>query len=150
MATWILGIVQCSSAETLESARGTSCAEPYADDEEHLNSPPYAECFGCHRLVLLTEFEGANDLPQCPAKPGTSTERRDSFTVDGLPCGSCSADEGPCQLSVEPLCDFDGDGPEPSEQRREYDDRWICQCEGGSWACRALDTSPAACFPAID
>ncbi len=108
-------------------------------------SPPYAECTGCHpTLFFLGEQEG--DLPECEVP--TETPSEDDFpgrNADDLPCGPCDDGGYRCELAVRPLCDFDGDGPEPEEQNPEYVDNWLCECANGAWDCRIWAASGASC-----
>lgn len=111
-------------------------------------SPPYAECTGCHpSLFFLGEQD--DDLPACDVPEGTPYEGDwvGRYSANELPCGSCDDEGYRCELDIQPLCDFDGDGPEPDEQSDEYLDQWLCECADGTWDCRIWAASGAACTP---
>lgn len=108
-------------------------------------SPPYAAQLGCYAPLSVPEECSSifrPELQPCATEGGAGGV----FTPEDLPCGGCDTWGQACTLGVRPLCDCDGDGPNPARLDPLYWDQWVCLCEAGTWQCWINAPAGSSCF----
>lgn len=103
-------------------------------------APPFAEAFGCHAPAVIIGACAA--LGPSPRDWCKGTGRH---VPADLPCGACEDDTRECVMSVTPLCDHDGDGPQEPWLDDQNEDLWLCRCVDATWHCWIHSLSGSSC-----
>jgi hypothetical protein len=102
----------------------------------------YAAMHGCQPTRKVSDVDCAQPRSELRTCDGASSDG-----TSDLPCGACHSGDR-CYMAVKPMCDCDGEGPEPpfvQDPGTGLVDGWICECRDGMWACYLLDQSGSSC-----